>query len=90
MSWCRRAEFKPAYLGQLCAYLRIIDDKVKKPHENPTIGIVICKSVDKEFAEYIIQDYNKPVGVSTYKSISEMPKKFQQVMPDIEEMKKIL
>ena len=86
----KRGDFKPAYLGQLCAYLRIIDDKVKKPHENPTIGIVICKSVNKEFAEYIIQDYNKPMGVSTYKSMSEMPEKFQQVMPDIEEMKKIL
>ena len=51
----KRGEFKPAYLGQLSAYLRIVDDKIKKPHENRTIGIVLCKSMNKQFAEYVIQ-----------------------------------
>lgn len=50
----KRGEFKPAYLGQLSAYLRIVDDKIKKPHENRTIGIVLCKSMNKQFAEYVI------------------------------------
>ena len=86
----KRGDFKPAYLGQLSAYLRIIDDKVRKPHENPTIGIVLCKSMNKEFAEYVIQDYDKPMGVTTYKSISEMPKKMQEVLPDLDEMKKLM
>lgn len=86
----KKGSFKPSYLGQLCAYLRIIDDKVKKPHENPTIGIVLCKSVNKKFAEYVIQDYDKPMGVSTYRSLTEMPEKLQRVMPDIEELKKLL
>ena len=86
----KRGEFKPAYLGQLSAYLRIIDDKVRKPHENRTIGIVLCKSMNKEFAEYVIQDYDKPMGVTTYKSISEMPKKMQNVLPDLDEMKKLM
>lgn len=86
----KRGDFKPAYLGQLCTYLRIIDDKVKKPHENPTIGLILCKSVNRDFAEYIIQDYDKPMGISTYKSLSEMPEKLQKVMPDIEELKKLL
>lgn len=86
----KTGDFKPSYLGQLCTYLRIIDDKVKKPHENPTIGIVLCKSMNKEFAEYVIQDYNKPMGVSTYKSLEDMPEKMKKVLPDLNEMKKIL
>ena len=59
----KRGDFKPAYLGQLSAYLRIVDDKIKKPHENRTIGIVLCKSMNKQFAEYVIQDYDKPMGL---------------------------
>ncbi|MDD6485935.1 MAG: PDDEXK nuclease domain-containing protein [Spirochaetales bacterium] len=86
----KRGEFKPAYLGQLSAYLRIVDDKIKKPHENRTIGIVLCKSMNKQFAEYVIQDYDKPMGVTTYKSLSEMPEEMQKVLPDLDEMKKLM
>lgn len=86
----KTGEFKPSYLGQLCTYLRIIDDKVKKPHENSTIGIVLCKSMNKEFVEYVIQDYDKPMGVSTYKSMEDMPEKIKNVMPDIEELRKLI
>ena len=68
----------------------IIDDKIRKPHENPTIGIVLCKTMDKDFAEYVIQDYNKPMGVSTYKSMEDMPQKMRNVMPDIEKLKQLL
>lgn len=86
----KRGEFKPAYLGQLSAYLRIVDDKIKKPHENRTIGIVLCKSMNKQFAEYVIQDYDKPMGVTTYKSLSEMPEDMQKVLPDLDDIKKIM
>lgn len=86
----KTGEFKPSYLGQLCTYLRIIDDKIKKPHENSTIGIVLCKSMNKEFVEYVIQDYDKPMGVSTYKSMEDMPEKIKNVMPDIEELRKLI
>ena len=86
----KRGEFKPAYLGQLSAYLRIVDDKIKKPHENRSIGIVLCKSMNKQFAEYVIQDYDKPMGVTTYKSLSEMPVEMQKVLPDLDDIKKIM
>ena len=86
----KRGEFKPTYLGQLSAYLRIIDDKIKKPHENRTIGIVLCKSMNKQFAEYVIQDYDKPMGVTIYKSLSEMPEDMQKVLPDLDDIKKIM
>lgn len=83
-------KFKPAYLGQLYAYLQVLDDKVRKPHENPSIGIVLCKSANQAFAEYAVRDYNKPLGVATYKTIADMPKEMQAALPDIEELKKLI
>ena len=83
-------KFKPSYLGQLYAYLQVLDDKVRKPHENPSIGIVLCKSANKKYVEYVVQDYDKPLGVATYKTSDEMPEKLKQSLPDIEELKKIL
>ncbi|MBQ3831971.1 MAG: DUF1016 family protein [Bacteroidales bacterium] len=83
-------EFKPSYLGQLTTYLRILDDHVKKPHENPSIGIVLCKSANKEFVEYVIQDYQKPMGVATYKTADDMPENLRRALPDIDALKSIL
>ena len=82
--------FKSAYLGQLTTYLRLLDDKVKKPHENPSIGIILCTSASKQYVEYCIQDYDKPMGVATYKTSSDMPEKLRNALPPIEEMKKML
>lgn len=82
--------FKPAYLGQLTAYLRILDDKVKKAHENPSIGIVLCKEADMEFVQYVIQDYNKPMGVATYTTTEEMPDRLRKALPDLEKLKKLI
>lgn len=78
----KRGEFKPAYLGQLSAYLRILDDKVKKPFENPSIGIILCKQADKNFVEYLIQGYENPMGVATYKTEKDVRK----VLPTEEEL----
>ena len=83
-------DFKPGYLAQLMTYLRILDDKVKKPHENPSIGIVLCKNANKDFVEYVIQDYAKPMGVATYRLSEEMPEKLREALPDVEELKKLL
>lgn len=83
-------KFKPSYLGQLFAYLQVLDDKVRKPHENPSIGIVLCKSANQAYAEYAVRDYNKPMGVATYKTFSDMPKEMQKTLPDIEELKKLM
>jgi predicted nuclease of restriction endonuclease-like (RecB) superfamily len=83
-------KFKPAYLGQLYAYLQVLDDKVRKPHENPSIGIVLCKSANQAFAEYAVRDYNKPLGVATYKTFADMPAEMQRVLPDIEALKKLI
>ena len=83
-------EFKTSYLAQLTTYLRILDDHVRKPHENPSIGIVLCKSANKDFVEYVIQDYNKPMGVATYKTGADMPDRLRNALPDIEQLKQLI
>ena len=82
--------FQTAYLGQLAGYLRILDDEVRKPHENPSIGILLCKSANKKFVEYVIQDYNKPMGVATYKTSANMEDRLKKLLPSVEELEKLL
>ena len=86
----KTGDFKPGYLAQLMTYLRILDDKVRKPHENPSIGIVLCKNANKDFVEYVIQDYAKPMGVATYRLSEDMPAKLREALPDVEDLKKLL
>ena len=67
-----------------------MDDTVRKPHENPSVGIVLCKSADRAFVEYAVRDYNKPMGVATYKTADEMPEKIKKALPDIDALRKEL
>ena len=82
----KQGAFKPAYLGQLSAYLRILDSEVKKPFENPSIGIVLCKEADKTFVEFLIQGYDNPMGVAIYKSAEDVRK----VLPSEEDLRKAM
>lgn len=86
----KRGAFKPGYIGQLQTYMRALDDKVRKPHENPTIGILLCKSANKAFVEYVIRDYNSPMGVATYRTAADMDDRLRQSLPDMEEMRQLL
>lgn len=83
----KKGSFKPAYLGQLAAYLRVLDDEERIEGENPSVGIVLCKDADRAYVEYVLQDYTKPMGVSTYKSSQE---RLRELLPDEEEIKKLL
>lgn len=86
----KTGSFKSSYLGQLMTYLRILDDHVKKSHENPTIGILLYKEANREYVEYVIQDYGKPMGVATYTTSNDMPEKIRKALPKIEDLKKLL
>lgn len=86
----KKGPFKTAYLGQLAGYLRILDDDVRKPNENHSIGLLLCTSANKKFVEYVIQDYNKPMGVATYKTSADMDNRLKGLLPPIEELKKLL
>lgn len=82
--------FKNAYLGQLFGYLQILDDKIRKPHENPSIGIILCKEANKAYAEYAVRDYSKPMGVATYKTLDDMPEPLRKALPDTNKMIEIM
>ena len=63
---------------------------VKKPHENPSIGIILCKDMNRSFVDYVIRDYDKPLGVATYRTTKDMPDRLKQALPDAEVLKKLL
>ena len=86
----KKGAFKPSYIGQLQTYMKVLDDKVRKPHENPTIGILLCKSANKAFVEYVIRDYTNPMGVATYKTAEDMSEELRKALPDMDEMRKLL
>ncbi len=86
----KTGKFKNGYLGQLMGYLQILDDKVRKPHENPSIGIVLCKSANQAYVEYVIKEYGKPMGVATYTTANDMPERLRKALPNEKEFKKLL
>lgn len=86
----KTGDFKTSYLGQLMGYMTILDEKVRKPHENPTIGIVLCKSAKREYVELMVRDYSKPMGVATYKTMADMPENLRKTLPNIEDLKKLM
>ncbi len=79
-------EFKPADTGQLNFYLTAIDKQIKHKDDNPSIGILLCKSRDKVIAEYALQDINKPIGISEFQLSKILPKKLKTSLPTIEEI----
>ena len=86
----KKGRFKKAYLGQLSGYLSILDGFEKKPHENPSIGLILCKDMEKAFVDYVIRDFDKPMGVATYKTSKDMSEELKKALPDIESLKKLL
>jgi hypothetical protein len=69
---------------------KLLEDQYKKAHENPPIGIILCKSADKTFVEYAVRDFDKPMGVATYKTAAEMPENLKRALPSIEELRQQL
>ena len=86
----KSGKFKTSYLGQLQGYLSVLDGFERKPHENPSIGLILCKDMNKSFVDYVIQDYSKPMGVATYKTSKDMSEELRKALPDIEDLKKLL
>ena len=84
----KNTEFKPEYAGKLNFYLSAIDDILKHPQDNPTIGIMLCKTRDKLTAEYALKDINKPIGVSEYKLSDFVPAEFIDTLPSAEDIEK--
>jgi predicted nuclease of restriction endonuclease-like (RecB) superfamily len=86
----KRGDFKPEYLGKMNFYLSALDDLVRLPHENRSIGIILCKSHKQNIVEYAFRDMTKPMGVATYKVATELPDEYKNILPDAEQLKQLL
>ncbi len=79
-------EFEAEYAGKMQLYLTVLDEQVKLPEENPSIGIIICKSKDKTYVEYALKQTNMPIGVATYQLRNTLPDNMKTMLPDPEEI----
>jgi len=74
-------EFKPEYAGKMQFYLSVLNDKVKLPEENTSIGLILCKDKDKIIVEYALRDSTQPIGVANYKLTNKVPKELKKYLP---------
>ncbi len=71
-------------------YLALLDDRVRMEAENPSIGILICKSKSKTVVEYALRESSKPIGVATYRIVSSVPAELRNDLPSPEQIERLL
>lgn len=86
----KAGKFKPEHLGQLGFYLTAVDRQVKHAQDNPTIGLLLCKSKNKVVAEYALGDKTQPMGIAEYKLLESLPVELQTSLPSIEQIEREL
>jgi len=82
--------FKPEYAGKMNFYLSAVDDILRHGQDNPTIGIILCRTRKKLIAEYALRNLEAPLGVSAYRFMHEMPAESRPSMPSAKELEKRL
>ena len=83
-------EFLPEYVGKMNFYLSALDDLVRLPDENPSIGIILCRGQKQRTVEYALRDTRKPMGVATYRAANELPEEYCKVLRRLEELKELI
>ena len=83
-------KFQPEYVGKMQFYLAVLNEQVRLTDENPSVGIILCKSKDKTIVEYALRDSDKPIGVATYRMVSTLPKELKGQLPAPEQIVKLL
>lgn len=82
----KTTDFKPEYSGQINFYVNVVDDKLRRPTDNPTIGIILCRSKKKAVVEYALRGMSQPISVSTYRTTAALPEEFKATLPSIEDL----
>jgi hypothetical protein len=82
----KMGEFEPQYSGQMSFYVAAVDNQLRGDLDNPTIGIILCKSKDRTIVEYALQGSHQPIGVSTYQVQSQLPPDMQKNLPTVEQL----
>lgn len=83
-------EFKPEYAGKMQFYLTTLNETIKQPFENPSIGIILCKSKKRTIVEYALKETKQPIAVSTYKLTTKLPDKLRKELPTLKQIETLL
>lgn len=86
----KAGEFKPEHAGQLSFYLSAVDAQVKRDDDQPTIGILLCKSKNRVVAEYALRNLQQPIGVAQYQLVNSLPESLQSSLPSIAQIEQEL
>ncbi|MBU2621540.1 MAG: DUF1016 family protein [Proteobacteria bacterium] len=82
----KKGDFKPEYAGKMNFYCSAVDDLIRHPTDQPTIGLILCQTKDRILAEYALRDVHKPIGVSEYELTRALPENLKSSLPSIEEI----
>ena len=82
----KAGEFKPEYAGKMNFYLSAVDDMLRSPGDQRTIGLILCKGRDQVTVEYALRDVGKPVGIAEFIHLEQLPEAFRGSLPTIEEI----
>jgi predicted nuclease of restriction endonuclease-like (RecB) superfamily len=82
----KKGSFKPEYAGKLNFYCNIVNDRLRHPTDQPTIGLILCQTKDTLLAEYSFAGIDKPIGISTYELTRALPLSLQSALPTVEEI----
>lgn len=83
-------EFEPEYVGKMQFYLAALDTQMREEGENPSIGIILCKEKSRTIVEYALRDASRPIGIATYRIVSELPWELEGQIPGPEEISRLL
>lgn len=86
----KRGSFIPEHIGKMQFYLAVLNDTVRLPDENPSIGIILCREKNRMIVEYALKDSNKPINVASYKIVQQLPQELKDQLPTPEQIEKLL
>jgi len=84
------SDFKPEYVGKMQFYLAALDDRVRLPDENPSIGMILCREKKRAIVEYALKESNKPIGVASYRIVRRLPAELKGKLPEPKQIERLL
>ena len=82
----KRGDFKPEYAGKMSFYCSVVDDQLRHPSDQPTVGLILCQQPNRVLAEYALRGVEQPIGVSSYELTRALPQDLQTSLPSIEQI----
>ena len=86
----KTGKLKPEHVGQLSFYMTAVDKQIKTSLDGPTIGLLLCKSKNKVVAEYSLENFCKPIGISAYELANDLPQQMRESLPDVQQLEEAL